>query len=147
MAESPSFYTVVGYADMDGGVETFSELVWSLRGDAFAFAVAQALPGLRARQFMVQATEIATFVGVCVEAYSTGEVPAMRPMPVLALNPADDDLDDLQIYCRTYPGATPDDAPVAMFHWFDAFAGKGESQPYRTAIEALRARAVAVDSF
>lgn len=143
MAESPAFYTVVGYADMDDGVETFSELVWSLRGDAFTVAVAQALPQDNQRLFLRQATEITTFVGVCVEAFSRGVVPALPAAPALALDPDDDDLDDLQIFLRTYPGATPDADTVQRFHWYDG-EEEAESEPFDTYADALRDRSDSV---
>ncbi|USN14494.1 hypothetical protein PAPPERLAPAPP_01250 [Brevundimonas phage vB_BpoS-Papperlapapp] len=139
MAERPAFYTVIGYADMDDGVETFTELVWCLASDAFAVAVAQALPDSYQRQFLTQATEIATFMGVCVDVYSSGKVPE-APAPLnLQLDPEDGDLDDLEVFQRTYPGATEDAAPVKRFHWYDA-EQEAESAPFDTYAEALRDR-------
>ncbi|UTC28638.1 hypothetical protein MARCHEWKA_01250 [Brevundimonas phage vB_BpoS-Marchewka] len=139
MAESPAFYTVVGYADMDDGVETFTELVWSLASDAYTVAVAQALPRDNQRLFLKQATEIATFMGVCVDVYSGGAVPAQPKALALQMDPDDADLEDLEVFLRTYPGATEDAAPVEKFHWYDA-EEEAESAPFDTYAEALRDR-------
>lgn len=138
MIKSPSYFTVVGYADMDELV-TFTEVVFAPYEDAWAVAVEQAMAGDPKRDFITQATEISTFVGICTERHGRITAP-VELSETLKLDPAKDDLYDLQIYRRTEPGevteAKPNPAPVVVFYWFDD-TDETENGPFDTYGDAL----------
>lgn len=137
-----NYFTVIGFADLDGGVETFTEIVYGPAEDAYAIGVDRAMRHDPSREFLRQATEISTFIGICTE--NNASAPDLMPQGFdsMALDPSDDDLEsmpDLTVFRRSYPSETPGGAPDIRFHWWDE-EQEAESRAFTTYGEALSDR-------